>query len=105
MYEPLPRHAIAPAWHVAALWHRLGCYLSHADQRAATTLRAKPHNRARRPRRRFWSFSPLWVVIEGDHVPTIWVAGFNACAELEKPAQIIGVAPGLADQPAGDVVE
>jgi hypothetical protein len=22
------------------------------------------------------------------------VAGFNACAELEKPAQVVGVAPG-----------
>jgi hypothetical protein len=36
---------------------------------------------------------------------TIWVAGFNACAELEKSAQIIGVAPGLTDQPADDVVD
>jgi len=36
---------------------------------------------------------------------TIWVAGFNVCAELEQSAQVIGVAPGLTDQPAGDVVD
>jgi hypothetical protein len=49
-------YAIAPARHVAALWHRLGRYLSHADQRAATTLTAKHDNGARRPRSRVLVF-------------------------------------------------
>lgn len=39
--DSLPRHGIAPVRYVAALRHRLGCYLSHADQRAAITLTAE----------------------------------------------------------------
>lgn len=35
---------------------------------------------------------------------TFRAARFNACAELEQPAQIIGIAPSLADQSTGDVV-
>ena len=98
----MPSHRLGMLLH---LWHRLGRYLSHADQRTpprSGRSRITGHG-AREDGSGLSHRFPL--VIEGDHVPNHLGGEFNACAELEKPAQIIGVAPGLADQPAGDVVE
>jgi hypothetical protein len=63
-------YAIAPARHVAALWHRLGRYLSHADQRAATTLTAKHDNGGTAPEKSGSSLPHHFLlVVEGDDVP------------------------------------